>query len=91
MRPRAREGRRSIGMIPNTRDMKIGAVAGAGGTVAADMTVGLERATAAAGDVLRGIFGGLPWDLSPQSIIEAVGGGGGETASMVLDIGVTLL
>ena len=81
-------------MIPDNLDAEKGAAAGAAGAagaVAADVTGGLERATAAAGDVLRGIFGGLPWSMDPTSIIEAVGGGGGETAAMILELGVSLL
>lgn len=33
---------------------------------------GLDRAEAAAGEVLRGIFGGLPWEMSPGEIVRAV-------------------
>lgn len=33
---------------------------------------GLDRAEAVAGDVLRGIFGGLPWEMSPGEIVRAV-------------------
>lgn len=50
---------------------------------------GLDRASQAAGDVLRGIFGGLPWQMSPGEIVSAVtpdfienlGGGSAEGAS----------
>jgi hypothetical protein len=33
---------------------------------------GLDRASAAAGDVLNATFGALPWDLSPGAIVDAV-------------------
>jgi len=33
---------------------------------------GLSQAADAAGDVLRGLFGGLPWELSPDAIVDAV-------------------
>jgi len=52
------------------------AAAGIGGGAAlTELTVGLDRASAAAGDVLTGIFGGLPWEMAPEAIVDAVGGG----------------
>lgn len=54
---------------------KAGAGTAAAGAVT-EVTVGLDRAAQAAGDVLRGIFGGLPWQMSPSEIVDAVTGGG---------------
>ena len=69
-----------------------GGAAGAAATAATEATVGLERAFAAAGDVLQGIFGGLPWEMDPFEIVEAVGGeGGAEAAAVVVDVAVSLL
>jgi hypothetical protein len=51
------------------------------GTVTTEATVGLSRAGEAAGGVLNSIFGGLPWDLSPGGIVDAVAGGGGDAAA----------
>lgn len=53
---------------------------------------GLDRAEAAAGEVLRGIFGGLPWEMSAGEIARAVTpdfvenlvGGGNEAAGMLV-------
>ena len=78
-------------MIPDVTDAEKGMAAGAGGTILADATVGLERAAQAAGDVLRGIMGGLPWEMDPFSIVEAVGGGSPETASMILEVGTSVI
>jgi len=51
---------------------------GAGAAAAVtEVTVGLDRAAQAAGDTLRGIFGGLPWEMAADAITNAVGGGGG--------------
>ena len=71
-----------------------GGAAGAAATAATEATVGLERAAAAAaaGDVLQGIFNGLPWEMDPFEIVEAVGGeGGAEAAAVVVDVVGTLL
>lgn len=46
---------------------------------------GLDKAAAAAGDVLRGIFGGLPWEMTPSEIVNAVANGAAEAAAGVLD------
>jgi hypothetical protein len=48
--------------------------------VVTEATVGLDRAAQAAGDVLTGIFGGLPWEMSPGEIVDAVAGGGGSAS-----------
>jgi hypothetical protein len=58
---------------------KIAAGTGAAGVVT-ELTVGLDRAGQAAGGVLRGIFGGLPWKMTPGEIVDAVAGGLGEAA-----------
>lgn len=49
--------------------------AGAVGGAVTEATVGLNKAASAAGDVLTGIFGGLPWEMSPSAIVDAVAGG----------------
>lgn len=51
-----------------------GTGAAAGGGLVADAAEGngLDIARQAAGDVLRGIFGGLPWEMSPSEIVDAV-------------------
>jgi hypothetical protein len=63
---------------------------------------GLDRASQAAGDTLRGIFGGLPWEMSAGEIVSAVtpdfienlvaGGASNapEAAGMLVDIGVVI-
>jgi hypothetical protein len=61
------------------------------GAAATEVTVGLERAWQAAGDTLGGIFGGAPWELSPAEIVDAVGGGAPEGASMVADAVVVMV
>lgn len=40
----------------------LGGAAGAGVAAVGELTVGLDKAAAMAGGVLRGIFGGLPWE-----------------------------
>lgn len=56
---------------------------------------GLDRAAEAAGDTLRGIFGGLPWEMSPSEIVDAVTPGGAGSASdaagMIVDLVVVVL
>lgn len=54
-----------------------GAVDVATGNGFDQLRAGLDIASQAAGDVLRGIFGGLPWEMSPSEIVEAVTGGAG--------------
>lgn len=58
--------------IENTVDAAKGAGAGIAGTLAMDASGGLDVAGRVAGDVLRGIFGGLPWEMSPGEIVDAV-------------------
>lgn len=53
------------------------AAKGAAGGAVAGAVVGLDRAAQVAGDVLRGIFGGLPWEMSASEIVDAVAGGAG--------------
>lgn len=59
-------------MIPGT-DAQQGAAAGMA-TVGVEAGFnGLSRAKAAAGDVLAGIFGGgVPWEIGPDAIVDAV-------------------
>lgn len=56
---------------------------------------GLDVAANVAGAVLEPIFGGLPWDMSPDAIVDAVTGGGGgnasEAATLVIDVAVTVI
>lgn len=64
-----------------------GGQAAAGATASAaltEATVGLEKAWQKAGDVLSGIFGGRPWEMSWQSIVDAVGGQGADAAGMLV-------
>jgi hypothetical protein len=58
---------------PDLSDGQKGAAGGAGATIVTDATVGLERAASAAGDVLRSIFGGLPWELGADVSGEVAG------------------
>lgn len=44
------------------------------GGVADSASQGLSTAKEKAGDVLEGIFGGVPWEMSPDSIVDAVTG-----------------
>lgn len=60
-------------MIPDSNIGKALAGGGtAGGVISIDKTIGLDRAAQAAGDVLGGIFGGLPWEMDPSAIVDAV-------------------
>lgn len=62
-----------------------GAIGGAVGAGAA----GLGRAAEVAGGILRGIFGGLPWDMDPGAIVNAVAGRVADAVPVVVDaIGV---
>lgn len=57
--------------------MQTGGTAGPGDVIggAADSAAqGLSTASDKAGDVLEGIFGGLPWELSATEIVDAVTG-----------------
>lgn len=72
-----------VPMIDNSEDAGLGAAAGAvGGAVVSN----LEQATQAAGDVLRGIFGGLPWQMSWSEIVSAVSGKSGVIGAGALEI-----
>lgn len=62
-------------MEESTAQAAKGALAGAAGGAAAGVTGGLKKAAGAAGDVLTGIFGALPWEMSPGEIVNAVTGG----------------
>lgn len=77
-------------MVDAQSAAKVGAIGGAGG-IAADVTVGLDRAAQAAGDVLNGIFGGLPWDLSPSAIVDAVMGSSAQVIATGLEVTVDAL
>lgn len=68
----------------STREAVIGAAGGAVGTIGAAAVVGLEKASAMAGEVLRGIFGAVPWELSWSEIVSAVGGKGAALVPEVL-------
>lgn len=58
-------------MIPGS-DAQQGAAAGMA-TVGVEAGFnGLSRARAVAGDVLAGIFGGVPWEMGPDAIVDAV-------------------
>lgn len=81
--------------VQNGADAAKGAAAGFAGTVAADAAGGLDVAGRVAGDVLRGIFGGLPWEMSPGEIVHAVTGGLAgepptEAAATIVDVAVVL-
>jgi len=60
-----------IPRIESAAEAGKGALAGLAGGAAA-VGGGLEVAANAAGDVLRGIFGGLPWQMSSSEIVSAV-------------------
>lgn len=61
---------------PTTKEAAQAAgVGAAGGAVGYGIVEGLQTAAAKAGPVLRSIFGGLPWNMDPSSIIDAVVGG----------------
>ncbi|EMA01820.1 hypothetical protein C437_15411 [Haloarcula vallismortis ATCC 29715] len=74
-------------------DISAGQAAGGGiaGTAITEATVGLEKAASVAGDTLTGIFGGLPWEMSPDAIVDAVAGGGAAVAPILTDVGGVLL
>lgn len=69
-------------MAPSPSDAQKGAIAGAAGAAITDFAVGLERAAAVAGDILTGIFGALPWNLTGQETAQAVN----ETAGVVVPV-----
>lgn len=50
----------------------LGGIAGIGGVADILEGNGLDKAEAAAGDVLRPIFGGVPWEMSADEIVDAV-------------------
>lgn len=77
-------------MVDAQSAAKVGAVGGAGG-IAADVTVGLDRAAQAAGDVLNGIFGGLPWEMDPGAIVDAVAGSSAQVIATGLEVTVDAL
>lgn len=65
---------------------------GPGSDIAAQAADGLDMAAQAAGDVLRGIFGGLPWEMDPGAIVDAVTGAlPGAAQPGLIDVGVLLL
>lgn len=73
-----------------------GTAGGAFGTADIMEGGGLDKAAEMAGGVLNGIFGGLPWEMSASSIVDAVTGSGGsgaadaagQAAMLVVDSGV---
>lgn len=75
------------GVVENSRDAAKGGAVGAGiGAVAENATNGLSRAAEAAGDVLRGIFGGLPWEMDASGIVDAVSPGVVDATSVAVDL-----
>lgn len=62
-----------------------GVATGAATSAVTEATVGLDTAAAKAGDVLGGIFGGVPWELDPGAIVDAVAGGVSDAAPVVID------
>lgn len=50
----------------------IAGVAGIGGAADWAEGNGFDKAEAAAGEILRPIFGGVPWEMSASEIVDAV-------------------
>lgn len=75
-------------MRPNIDDMSTGAkgsIGTAAGGAVTEATVGLDTAWQSAKGALSGIFGGTPpWEMIPGDIVDAVSGGGGEAAGVLL-------
>lgn len=72
-------------MAPNIGELSDGQQGGIVGAAAAGSEVafgGLSRASSAAGDVLRGIFGGLPWEMAA----DAIASGGGDAAMVIMTV-----
>lgn len=70
-------------MNPDSKAGAVAAVGSAGAAATAQVTNGLERAKEVAGDTLRGIFGGLPWEMAGKAISDAVSGGGDAAATVL--------
>lgn len=76
-------------MAPNIGELSDGQQGGLVGAAAAGSEAafgGLSRASSAAGDVLRGIFGGLPWEMAADAITDAVASGGGDAAMVIMTV-----
>jgi len=50
--------------LPGGKSEAASAAIGGAVGIGADVVVGLDRAAAQAGDVLRDVVGGLPWELA---------------------------